>query len=57
MFVKNLAKNSTYVQKETSSSITLKVNFTMTLVVNFIFMFKFKFILTCCFDIFKAKIM
>jgi hypothetical protein len=43
-------------KKGTSSSITLKVNFTMTLDVSFIFIFKFNFILTCYFDIFKGKI-
>jgi hypothetical protein len=56
MFVKNSAKNSTFVQKETSASITLKVNFTMTLDVNVILMFRFNFISTCYCDIFKGKI-
>jgi hypothetical protein len=50
MLVKNSAKNSTSVQKETISSITLKVNFTMTLDLNFILLFTF--ILTGYFDIF-----
>jgi hypothetical protein len=55
MFVKNSAKNSTFVQNETGSSIILKVNFTMALEVNFILMCTFNFILTCYFDIFKGK--
>jgi hypothetical protein len=50
------AKNSTSVQKGTSSNITLKVNFTVTPYVNFILMFKFNFSLTCYFDIFKGNI-
>jgi hypothetical protein len=56
MLVENSPKNSRFVQKETSSSITLKVNFTVILDVTFILMFKFNFILTCNFDIFKGKI-
>jgi hypothetical protein len=36
---KNSAKNSIFVQKETNSSITSKVNFKMTLDVNFILIF------------------
>jgi hypothetical protein len=40
VFVKNSAKNSTFVQKETIPSVTLKVNLILTLDVNFIFMFK-----------------
>jgi hypothetical protein len=50
MFVKNSAKNSTFVQKETSSGITLKVNFTMTLDVHFVLTFNFILIF------FKGKI-
>jgi hypothetical protein len=56
MFVKNSAKNSTFVQKATSSTITLKVNFTMTLVVNFILMLKFNFILTFILIFLKAEL-
>jgi hypothetical protein len=56
MFVKNSAKNSIFVQKETSSSITLKVNFTGTLDVNFILMFKFNFIFLVILIFFKSKI-
>jgi hypothetical protein len=40
VFVKNSAKNSTFIQKETSPSVTLKVNLILTLDVNFILMFK-----------------
>jgi hypothetical protein len=36
VFVKNSAKNSTFVQKETRPSVTLKVNLILTLNVNFI---------------------
>jgi hypothetical protein len=40
VFVKNSVKNSTFVQKETSPSVTLKVNLLLTLDVNFILMFR-----------------
>jgi hypothetical protein len=40
VFVNNSAKNSTFVQKETSPSVTLKVNLVLTLDANFILMFK-----------------
>jgi hypothetical protein len=53
--VKNSATNSSFVQKERNSSITLKGNFTM-IHVNFILMFKSNFILTCYILIFlKAR--
>jgi hypothetical protein len=55
MFVKNSAKNLKFVRNETSSSITLRVNFTTTSDVSFIWMFKFNFILTY-FDLPKGKI-
>jgi hypothetical protein len=35
-----LVKNSTFVQKETSPSVSLKVNLVLTLDANFILMFK-----------------
>jgi hypothetical protein len=40
VFVKHSVKNSTLVQKETSPSVTLKLNLILTLDVNFILMFK-----------------
>jgi hypothetical protein len=48
MLVKNSAKNSTFVEKETSLNIILKVNFTVTLDVDFI--------LARYFDILKGTI-
>jgi hypothetical protein len=38
VFVKNVAKNSKFLQKQTSPGVTFKVNFILTLGVNFILM-------------------
>jgi hypothetical protein len=56
VFIKTLAKNSTFVQKETSSSITIQVNFTLTLDVNFILMFKCNLSLLVILIFLKAKL-
>jgi hypothetical protein len=40
VFDKNSVKNSTFVQKETGPSVTLKVNLILILDVNFILVFK-----------------
>jgi hypothetical protein len=52
VFVRNSAKNSTFVQKERSRTVALKVNFTLTLDISFILMCKFNFISNCYFNIF-----